>query len=133
MNFSRQTLAPGPHIHGHVIQHCAETRTIVIDSGVIIFSRTDYSLLMLILQYAEDYQPFVPFTDLTRCFQHPHSNPRRSLSKRINSIRERLWPYDLDIVSIRDQGYTLLANPVPARRANSKVLPFNLQAGEDYG
>ncbi|HZU69456.1 MAG TPA: hypothetical protein VFA09_19420 [Ktedonobacteraceae bacterium] len=104
MNFSRQMLASGPHIPGHVLQHCDETRTIVIDGGVNIFSRTDYALLMLLLQYAQDGQPFVPFTDLALCFQQLHSNPRRSLSKRINSIRERLWPYGLDIVNreIRD-------------------------------
>jgi hypothetical protein len=133
MNFSRQMLASGPHIPGHVIQHCDETRTIVIDGGVNIFSRTDYALLMLILQHAQDGRPFVPFTDLALCFQQLHSNPRRSLSKRINSIRERLWPYGLDIVNMRDQGYTLLASPVSTQQANGNIIALSPQTGDRLG
>ncbi len=54
-------------------------------------------------------------------------------SKRINRMRERLWPYGLDIVNMRDQGYTLLASPVSAQQANGNVIALSPQAGDGCG
>ncbi len=89
---------------------------------------------MLFLQHSENSMPFVSFTELTQCFEHPQSNLRRSLSRRINSLRERLWPYGLDIVNVRDQGYTLLLQPSYVKSAAVSLergeLPYALSEGK---
>ncbi len=121
MNPPQSVLSPGPSIQGHIIYHCAETRTIIIDGGILNLSHTDYRLLMLLLQHSESALPFVSFIELKQCFKDSQVNLRRSLSRRINILRERLWSYGLDIVNLRGQGYTLLLQPLHMKSAS--VLP----------
>lgn len=111
MNFPGQKLSSGPRIQGHTLYHCAEAHVIILDDGLLHVSHTEYDLVMLLFQHAENSTPFAPFTAFMQCFKQPQSNLRRSLSRRINSLREQLWPYGIDIVNVRDQGYALLSLP----------------------
>lgn len=65
-----------------------------------------------ILHAVEQHNAFVPFVNLRQCFRHPPDNLRRLLYRRINSMRSKLWPFELDIVNVRDQGYALVRKAV---------------------
>ncbi len=108
MSFFLPASSPTRQILGHTIEHSADRHTITIDGRFVNFSPTEYRLMILLLQHAEQSKPFVLFADLRQCFRHPPDNLRRLLSRRMNYMREKLWPFELDIVSVRDQGYTLI-------------------------
>ena len=112
MSFSPPVSSSMHQVLGHTIEHSADKHAITIDGRFVNFSRTEYLLMMLLVQHAEQSTPCVPFADLRQCFRQPPVNLRRLLSRRINYMREKLWPFDLDIVSVRDQGYTLIHKPV---------------------
>ena len=99
-------------ILGHTIEHSADKHAITIDGHFVNFSRTEYRLMILLLHHVEQLRPFVLFADLRQCFRQPPVNLRRLLSRRINYMREKLWPFELDIVNVRDQGYALIHKPM---------------------
>jgi DNA-binding response OmpR family regulator len=111
MSFSLPASSSMHQILGHTIVHSADKHTITIDGRFVNFSRTEYELMILLLQHVEQSKPFILFADLKQCFRQPPDNLRRLLSRRMNCMRERLWPFELDIVSVRDQGYTLIHKP----------------------
>ncbi len=111
MSFSLPASSSMHQILGHTIEHSADKHTITIDGRFVNFSRTEYQLMILLLQHVEQSKPFVLFADLRQCFRQPPDNLRRLLSRRMNYMREKLWPFELDIVNVRDQGYALIHKP----------------------
>ena len=112
MSFSLPAFSSMHQILGHTVEHSADKHTITIDGRFVNFSRTEYQLMILLLQHVEQSKPFVLFADLRQCFRQPPDNLRRLLSRRMNCMREKLWPFELDIVNVRDQGYTLIHKPM---------------------
>jgi DNA-binding response OmpR family regulator len=106
--FPPQSSFPVHQVLGHTIAHHADRHMIMIDERLVTFTRTEYQVMRLILYAAEHYHAYVPFVNLRRCFRHPPDNLRRLLYRRINTLRAKLWPFELDIVNVRDQGYTLV-------------------------
>jgi DNA-binding response OmpR family regulator len=103
-----RTSFPVHQVLGHTIEHNADMHTITIDERLVTFSRTEYQVMRLILHAAEHSHTYVPFVNLKQCFRHPPDNLRRLLYRRINALRAKLWPFGLDIVNVRDQGYALV-------------------------
>ena len=106
---------PTCRLFGHVLEEHARLHCITIDGLQIAFSRTECVLMALLMHHAQHPGDFASFATLGQGLKRPPVDLRRLLSRRINEMRPKLWPFELDIISVRDQGYTLTRKWVPAR------------------
>jgi DNA-binding response OmpR family regulator len=106
------TLQPGPVLAGHIIQSSEERHLWIIDQILIPCSAPEYRCLKLLL---EQESRCVPYLDLLVCLQKDTSGKqithaeRMRLAHLLSLLRAKIWALGLDIVSVRNIGYILLA------------------------
>lgn len=105
------SIAEGPHLAGHLVQHSDTYRFLIIDGAVVGCTPTEYALMIRLLQQSEHH---LPFNLLEQCLfvRSPNSNIRSALIRHMRRIRPKLWPFGLDILSITGYGYMLHAAPL---------------------
>jgi DNA-binding response OmpR family regulator len=94
-------------LFGCTIQQDMNARRIIIDNYLLDFSCTEYALMALLLQHARQPCDFAPSAELCRTFSRSPVASRRTLSRRIRKMSEKLWPFALDILNVGDCGYML--------------------------
>ena len=116
----RLRLEEGPHIQGHEVQHSDFHRMLVIDGVIVSCTPTEYLLLKRILIHSEGYAAFEPL--VVCALQTPlNRSTRRCLTQHISRVRSKLWPFGLDISSLRGYGYALLT--LPSGACESEEVP----------
>jgi hypothetical protein len=105
------SLAEGPHLAGHVVQHSDTYRLLIIDGAIVRCTPTEYALMIRLFQQSEHH---LPFNLLEQCLftRSSSSNLRSALIRHMRRIRPKLWPFGLDILSITRYGYMLHATPL---------------------
>ena len=95
-------------LQGHVVQHSDAQHLLIIDGAVVLFSPSDYEVLLPLFKHAGEP---VPFTQLRggQGRQSLTRGVRRSLTQQMSRLRPRLWPFGLDILCINSYGYVLLS------------------------
>ena len=96
-----------PQLQGHVVQHSDAQHLLIIDGAVVLFSRSDYEVLLPLFKHAGEP---VPFSQLRgkQGRQALTRGIRRSLTQQMSRLRPRLWPFGLDILCLNSYGYLLL-------------------------
>ncbi len=107
------TVCPGPVLPGHQIQYDDEQLVWVIDQTLLPCSEPAYQCLKVLLEHANRC---VPFEQLQRCLQEQplpstdgQKRARMRVAHLISNLRPKIWAVGLDVVSVMDVGYILLA------------------------
>ena len=101
------SLAQGPVIPGHRVQHSDAHHLLIIDDTVVPCTPGEYALLLPLLNALGTVVPLATLAGMTG--QSPQNRQtRRTLTQRISRLRAKLWPFDLDIYCLTGYGYLLL-------------------------
>jgi DNA-binding response OmpR family regulator len=98
----------GPKLVGHRVQYSDERHLLIIDGRVVTRSRTQYILLMALLQRSHDGLSCTQLLEMTGHFTlTPRS--RRNLACVMSRLRHQLRRFQLDIRCLTGYGYTLIS------------------------
>jgi DNA-binding response OmpR family regulator len=98
-------LTAGPDLPGHTCEHSDIDHVLMINGSRIQFTKSEYRLLMLILEHVQD--DYVSYTDIARIVYQRELNDDLlpPLRKRISSLRSKIADYGIDIVNVPYRGY----------------------------
>jgi DNA-binding response OmpR family regulator len=101
-----EQMEPIETLAGYRIYVSESQHVVLIDGIPLVCHAGEYRLLVLLLRSAERV---VPFACLLGEDVHPHDRlARLRLRRTISRVRERLWPFGLDIRCLLGQGYMLI-------------------------
>lgn len=114
------TLCPGPLLLGHSIHQDEEHHTWIIDGTLITCTPQEYACLKELLEQAHRC---VPFARLLNAFSVEYAEiktARGRMRQVLSSLRTKLWPLGIEIISLRDVGYMLQANAQGVEQTKGK-------------
>jgi DNA-binding response OmpR family regulator len=128
-------LQPGPHVAGHRIQRDEAQHALVIDQTLIACTPTEYQVLALLLEQANQCVPYAQFltlmqeTQLTEAAQIKQARIR--LMHLMSDLRAKIWPLGLDIVAVMNTGYLLLSSRAEVQSASPAGRVQTREASEE--
>jgi hypothetical protein len=114
------TFVPGPKVYNHQLEQSDIHRAIRFDGQqVLFFSEVEYQLFMLLVEYHTRQRKEVSYEEIaSRIFGcHIDDDLLLLLRKRMSTIRKKISPFDIDILSIPHRGYEL-------RSLHDLTLPY---------
>lgn len=127
-------LQPGPHVTGHRIQRDEAQHTFVIDQTLIACTPTEYWVLALLLEQANQCVPYAQFLALIQeAPPHPAApskQTRTRLMHLMSDLRAKIWPLGLDIAAVMNTGYLLLSSPAEASAISTRQKQANATTEE---
>ena len=96
-----------PQLQGRVVQYSDAQHLLLIDGTIIPCTQSEYDLLLPLLIYAGEPVPFARLLG-TQESQTLTQGMRRSLTQQMSRLRNRVWPFNLDILCLNSYGYLLL-------------------------
>jgi len=117
---TRITFVAGPKVYDHQLEYSALHRALRIDGEqVLFFSEVEYQLFMLLVEYHARQRKEVSYEEIASRISgcHLDEDLLLQLRKRMSAIRKKIFPFNMDIVSIPHRGYEL-------RSLHDLTLPY---------
>lgn len=107
------TSCPGPVLAGHTTRCYEDQRAWIIDETLILCSESEYHCLRVLLEQANHCVPFEHFVlclqETALPFTGDQKHAKMRIAHLISTLRPKIWASGLEIVSVMNVGYILLA------------------------